>query len=198
MTPCSSKTTEATPASRKLISGRGDNNPHTGSVALVGTFSLGAIIPVLLQGQIAVGLTAAELQARLDGLIELALSLTVTPPSVVADLAAVAELTASLEVDLLPSIDIQAAAVASAILELEASLGTLNAFLTIAGILGVAGIHVYKVQGTAAQMRAQLSSDLSPGFPGAEGVPEATGTGFLLVANSGAAVQALTAVITLD
>ncbi|MDX1526980.1 MAG: hypothetical protein R3337_00045 [Gammaproteobacteria bacterium] len=164
-------------------------------MALIGTFSIGAIIPVLLEGQLAVGATATQLQARLEGLYALQVRLGIQPPSISADAAAVAELAAAFEVAL-PGVDIQTNAVAAAILQLEATLGPINAFLAIAGILGVAGVHVYRVDGTAAQMRAELSGDLAPGFPGADGVPNATGTGFLLVANSGAAREALTAIIT--
>lgn len=166
-------------------------------MALVGTYSLGVLIPALLEGQIAVGITAAQLEARLAGLIELSIRLGVNPPTL--DLAAVGQLAASIEAAIsvgLPSIDIQASAVAAAILELQATLGTLNAFLAVSGILGTPGIHVYKAIGTASEMASEFHGDLSGGFP--DSVPEAVGLGILLAASAPAARVALTAVLSVE
>jgi hypothetical protein len=159
---------------------------------LVGTFSMGAMIPTLLEAVVAIEGDVAKLQAKLEGLKALAAKITVTPPTIDADI--IANLQAAITIGL-PSVDIQASAVAAAIATLEVELGTLNAFLAIGGVLGVAGIHVYAVTGTAQQVAAELNADLSPGYPGAHDVPEAVGQGFLLIANAGAAAQALTTVI---
>src|SRR5690606_28871387 len=133
-------------------------------MALVGTFSLGAIMPVLLEAAIAIDGDIFRLQAKLDGLIELAAKIAVTPPTI--DVGIIANLEAAISIGL-PNVDIQASAVTSAIATLEAQLGSLNAFLAIGGILGVAGIHVYAVSGTARAVASELNADLSPGYPGA-------------------------------
>jgi hypothetical protein len=159
---------------------------------LLGTYSIGSIIPILLEAQLAIGVTAAELQAKLDALIALSLQLQITPPTI--DASILAALSASIEIGL-PSINIQATAVAQAILDLELSLGKLNAFLAIAGILGTSGIHLYMVTGRSQDMGAQLNADLAPGFPG--GLPDSTGIGFLLAASEGPAKVALKAAITI-
>lgn len=159
-------------------------------MALVGTFSMGSIIPLLLAALVQVEGDAALLAARLEGLIALQANMALTPPSISAD--AVAALAAALQITF-PALEVTA--VASAILELEASLGSLNAFLAIGALLGVFGIHVYQVEGTANEMAAELVTDLSPGFPGSTAAPWQRGTGFFLVAATGSAEVALKACI---
>jgi hypothetical protein len=119
-------------------------------------------------------------------------SIAIEPPTF--DAAAAVELATGIDAAL--AVGMPTATVdASAILSLQASLGDLNALLAIGAVLGVSGIHLYMVTGTAPDMAGELSTDLAPGFPGA--LPESTGIGFLLAASSGPAQTALQAVITI-
>lgn len=135
---------------------------------LVGELSIGAICPLV------VGATAtvvAELQAKLTGCLQLSAQLSVTPPTLSANLSAAAEMLASLTLAVnvsLPGIDFQVAAVAELIGQIQGALGILIQLQTILG----ADLFVYTYLGAASAFGPAVSSAVGGGWP--DGSPAAS------------------------
>lgn len=165
------------------------------TVQHLGALTVGACVPLALSAtaQATAGINAAlpDLQARAAGLVQLAASLTLTPPSLAASLTAALDLVASLEAAVtlgLPGVDFQAAGVAELLLTLEAQIGALEASLSliasIEATLGTAGIHLYSLSGEAASVGQEVSAALSSGLPSGGGSSLGV-VGVLLLAGAG-------------
>jgi hypothetical protein len=119
-----------------------------------------------------IGIILPKLQAELAGLVELQAHLALTPPSLTANLTAVAQLMAGLQASLaigLPGIDFQVAAVLEAVAKIQADLGSLSASLAfgvnLKVLLGALAIDLYVYEGAANAMGREISAQLAGGLP---------------------------------
>ncbi len=157
-------------------------------LTLVGEVSIGALCPLV------VGATAdvfAELQAKLAGLVQLSATLTVTPPTLAANLQAAIALVAALTLAIeagLPGIDFQITAVAALIASVEANLVLL---LQLQEVLG-AELYVYTYSGTAVGFGPAVTNALIGGWPDGSS-PASPAAAIVLVATTPAARVGMTA-----
>jgi len=150
----------------------------------LGSLTIGATIP----GPVAaLSLAVPDLQARLDALaafapadvslsaqltlatdilanINTSISLGISPPSIAAQISAVAALIAGLEADLL-------------------------AIVAVTDLFATAGVHAYAYSGRADALGAAFSAELSGGFPGGSGAD--TTNALLLATTIGATWTAM-------
>lgn len=137
----------------------------SGTLTYLGELSIGAICPLAVAAQADI---FAQLQAQLAGLLQLQAQLTITPPTIGANIKLVAQLLAGLEVSIgLPGIDFQLTAVAALIAQLNLSLGLL---LELEVLFGTAGVFAYAYEGDALSFGPQLSAALASGWPDGTGV----------------------------
>jgi len=149
---------------------------------------------------------SASLSAQLDLVVELLIQAQAAlaaglqlDASLAAEingyLGAVAALQAQLALGL-PGIDMQVSALLELLAELNVSLGLLQlqaAFLVeLDALLATAGIYLYRYDGTAAGLGAQMTAALAAGLPGGTG-PAQECLAIMLIAATPAAQAALTA-----
>lgn len=136
------------------------------TIAYKGSLSIGDLCPLVVSAHAA---TFAELNAKLAGLLELQAKLTITPPSIAGSITIVANLLAGLQAAVtlgLPGVDFQLAAVAAAMVSINASLSIL---LSLQVTFGAAGVFVYSYEGAVGAFGGELNAALAAGFPGAGG-----------------------------
>lgn len=136
-------------------------------LSFVGQQNIGTLCPFVVD---ATGSVIAELGARLQGLIALALSFNITPPSFSVSLDLALKLKASIEAALtitLPDITFQLQAILRIIADLTVKLQLL-AELAIT-LAGPAGVFIYRYSGPGAGLGPALSSALSTGWPDGSG-----------------------------
>lgn len=108
----------------------------------------------------------ADLKARLAGLIELAVKLSLHPPkfsvSLTLAIQLLADLQAAIELNL-PGLAFQLEALAALVAALEAKLALLAKLSLTLG--GAAGVFVYEYSGLGRDMGAQISAALTTGWP---------------------------------
>lgn len=127
----------------------------------LGSMSIGTLCPSSLS---AVASLLGQLQANLSGLLKVQAALTVSPPSLSANISGVAKVAASLALAVEgPSVTLQISAVASLIAQLQVQVSALVALMAS---LGTAGVAVYAFDGTASELGTQVSSVTSSGIVG--------------------------------
>jgi hypothetical protein len=167
-----------------------------GEFSLEGEVTFGQALPIGLQASAAisasVGLVLPQITAQIEGLIELSARLTLTPPTLAANLTAALALVAALEASIsvgAPGIDFQLAAVAELLASLQLSLGALNAQLAFAlsldVLFGTGGVLMYAYSGTADGITAAAQSAFAS-LPGVDPATEVGGV-FLIATTPGAA-----------
>lgn len=168
-------------------------------VEYIGGKSIGAGLPFLLPMSAAfsanLAATLPDIQARLVGALSASLSVTISPPSLVASAQLATQILAAINTAIMtPGVMVDLTAAAALIAELSAILGQIQANLTLAAgfgaMLGTAGIHFYKAEGAVGEMAPGYGGHLSGGIPGGSG-PEQEGISFLLVAASPVSIAAL-------
>ncbi len=168
----------------------------SGAFELDGEVTFGQALPIGLAASAgisaSVGLVLPSIQAQITGLIELQARLTLTPPTLAANLDAAIALVAALEASIsvgVPGVDFQLAAVAELLASLQLSLGALNAQLAFAlnleVLFGTGGVLMYHYSGTADGIVVAAQSS----FASLPGVDPATPVGgvFLIATTPGAA-----------
>jgi hypothetical protein len=166
-----------------------------GEFELEGEVTFGQALPIGLAASAgiaaSVGLVMPQISAQIAGLIELQTRLTLTPPTLAANLQAVIGLQAALEAAItigVPGIDIQLAAVAELLATLNASIGALEAQLAFSvsldALFGTGGVLMYAYSGTADGIVDAAQS----AFASLPGVDPATSVGgvFLIATTPGA------------
>jgi phage tail protein X len=142
---------------------------------LVGELTIAGLCPLVVEANAAV---LAELQAKLAGCLSLQASLTVTPPTLAANLELatqlVASLTAAIEVGL-PGVDFQLTVVAALIASIQ---GQLEALLALQALMG-ATVIVWEYGGPASALGPALTSALAVELP--DGTPSASAVNGLVV-----------------
>ena len=168
------------------------------TVKHVGSMTLGSALPTALAAQGAIdasiGLVLPEIQAKLAGL----LAVNLIPPTIAASLTTALQLVANIQAAITvgaPAVDIQLAAVAQLIAELQAQIVSLQAQLafsaTLSATLGASGIHLYSYDGEAGELGSELQAELSGGFPG--GQPSDATFAMLAAGTTPAAIAAIKA-----
>lgn len=139
------------------------------TVRRIGEVSLTSIVPLLADFEAALalslGIATPELEAKLAGLANVLLSITVAPPQLGATITAALATIASLQASIGgPVVTLQAAAIAELIVELSTSL----AQLTAAAALSVpnATLSLYVFEGDAAVFGSELQSAIDTTLPG--------------------------------
>ncbi len=132
-------------------------------VTYLGGFNIGTLCPLCVTASFSV---IADLEARLQGLVALALSLSITPPSIAGSLsiavALKAALTAALHVQL-PGVSFQIAAILKVVAKLNADLALLATLALSLG--GSAAVFAYTYSGTGAALGPALTASLATGWP---------------------------------
>jgi hypothetical protein len=166
----------------------------SGVLTTCGIVSIGAAVPALeeLMALLATAQNAAKFQinAKLTGLANVSVALTVPPPpSVVAEAAVKTALQLSLNPQIAaPSLQVSANAKIAG--ELTALLGG----LVLPPLdLGAFGIAAYKYTGTIDALGPSVTAATAAGLPGGTG--QDVGYAVLLVATTPAAIDALKAVV---
>jgi hypothetical protein len=168
----------------------------SGTLAHVGTVTVGGAIPLALTAQAeldaTLGVSLPEIQAKIDALVALSASLTITPPTLAASLVAALDTVAGLQAAIaagVPSAALDLSAVAAALADLQAYLGTLTASAafsaSLAAYFGQAGVSVYRYDGTLTQLPGAAAGVVSGSTPG---------VGVFLFATAGGTTAALEAV----
>lgn len=168
------------------------------TVTYAGSITLGDAIPMAqastVQLDASVGALLPDVQARVDGL----LALSISPPPSLADLIASAQALLAALQSLLATPIPDVTATASALADLQATLGSLTAALAFSadfgGLLAQAGIHYFVYAGAAGDVGSELSGVLSAGLPGGAG-PSEQCAGAILLASDGGAIAALQTVL---
>lgn len=164
-----------------------------------GGVTLGEAIPTALQAtaaaNIAIGVSLPELQAKLAGAIQAQASVSVSPPSFAAALEFAAQLTAAANLAISgPAVNVDVAAIAKFIAEIEVLLGQLQAqasvVLGLNILFGTAGVHMYTVEDPIGQHGNDLQAQLAGGTPGGGG-PDDAGFGVYLVGVDSGVIAAL-------
>ncbi len=128
------------------------------TVQTLGEVSIGDAVPLcfaVIQAQI------TALQPQITGLLEAQARLTLQPPTLTANLAAVGAILASISVAP-PKLDIQLAAVAALLVKLEALIATLNVQMALLG----ASVSLYAYDGPAGGL-GEFATVVPGGTPGA-------------------------------
>lgn len=158
------------------------------ALTFLGSQSLGAICPfavTTVNGMIA--LLLPKLSAQLAGLLALQASLSVSPPTLSANLSVATQLLATLQASVrlgLPGIDFQVSAVAALLAKLQIDI----AGLVLPPIFATAGIDLYAYDGTPADFGGLVAAQLGGGLPG--GTPPAGHCNALLLVAESPAVWA--------
>jgi hypothetical protein len=159
------------------------------TVSYRGLLSLGEAFPIGLQATAAV---LVPLQAKLAGLLQLTAQLTVTPPSLTANLTTAAKILASLQVSPgLPGFSAKAAGVASLLAGVRLQI---EAVLVVQSALGV-GVHLFIMAGKAGLVGGEFASELVGGRLGDPALTPVFGV--CLMANTPAAESSLRTVFSL-
>jgi hypothetical protein len=143
----------------------------------VGSLTLGGIFPTVLDAVARLDATCAislpNLQAKVDGLVNLVAALTITPPSLAANVVACAAVLASLQAKLslgLPGIALDVSALATLLASIEGDLGSIQGAASfsaeLAALLGTAGVHLWTYTGRADSLGGPLTAALAGGPPG--------------------------------
>lgn len=132
------------------------------SVALVAQTTIAGACPTAAS---AVGAVYASLQAQLAGALEASLRLSITPPTLSAQLDAAVAIEAAIKASItlgLPTIDIQIAALAALVASLNAQIAALLAFQATFG----EQVFLYAGSAQAKDIGAQTAAALAGGPPG--------------------------------
>ena len=160
---------------------------------LVANASVGQCVPTTAS-LVATG--ATELAAKLAGVTEATLRMSVTPPSLAAQVTAFSNIIASLEAQIalaatlggsLPSIQVDVTAMLAVIADLQASL---SALLALQVTLGTAGVYVITHEGASETHGSEMQEIVSDIAPAGNNVHSVT-----LLCTSPAVFEALGAVI---
>jgi hypothetical protein len=131
-----------------------------GNLTYLGQYTVGGCIPA--SGALYAAIVA-ELQARLTAALALQAGLTLTPPTLVAQIEIVGQLLVALKAALelgLPGVDFQVSACAELIADLEARIALLLGFP-----LGVAGVEAYIYDGDAGSFGPAVAGTVGTGLP---------------------------------
>lgn len=132
-----------------------------GTLRYRGQISIAGLCPIVVECN---ALILAELQAKLAGVLALSVQLSITPPTLAANLdiavELVAALTASIEIGL-PGIDFQIAAVAALVAQLQLNLALL---LSLDVLLG-ATLMAYTWEGPANELGPAVTSEFAVELP---------------------------------
>lgn len=158
------------------------------SVTYLGSLTVGGAMP---GAAIAIDAALPDIQARLAALA----AFTPTAGSFAANLSLAQGIVANIQACMSaglqpPSIDAQLAAVAALVADLTAQL---NVALEFTNALAVGGVHAYRYSGQAGSLGSEFQAELSGGFPGGSG-SDATNA-ILLAATVPAAWAALAKVL---
>jgi hypothetical protein len=173
------------------------------TLSLVGTLSVGQMVPIAVQavGQLSatVGSVRATLNGQLQAKLKLGARLTITPPRITATLSALAKVTAKLQAAaslgvVPPSFVLGLDVVLKNAARLQAYLGGLaaqvSAAASITSLLATAGIDSYSFGGATNAFGPAVTSATSGGFPSGGG-PSAHCDAIILITTSPAAWTAL-------
>lgn len=160
-----------------------------------GSLTLGAALPLALEGQVAgeagIAPPLADLEANLDAALDAQLQLTVDPPTAGATAAAAALLAADVTP---PNVAFQLTVTADLIAELQAKIALLNGYLNILAELGLslggAGVHLYSGTGRADEIGPTVRSLTIGGLPDTSPADEASWILLAATAPSGRAALA--------
>lgn len=187
---------------------------HLGSLTIGGCLPMLAITAGHLDAAIGIGVSASAtlnaklglvlpgIQAKLEAALKLAVSLTINPPNIAAQIEALGKMIVALQAQLalgLPTVNLALAGVQKLILDLQADLAALGvdidfsalldievAFsIDLAVLLGTAGIHAYQFEGKVEDMGEEIAQATGGGLPG--GHPQDSCVTWLFAATSGAA-----------
>jgi hypothetical protein len=147
------------------------------ALTYVGSLTLGAIFPSMLDAAARLDAVCAislpNLQAKVTGLLNMMAAMTITPPSLAANVTACAAVLASLQAKLalgLPGIALDVSALATLLASIEGDLGSIQAAVSfsaeLAALLGTAGVHLWAYTGRADSLGAPLTAALAGGPPG--------------------------------
>lgn len=151
----------------------------------LGSLSLGAVIPGL---GVALASALPRIQLQLDAALAAQAQLTITPPTIAANISAAATLLAGLQAAAalgvqVPSASLQLSILASLIAALNLELGALGFDLS------APGIHAYAFDGESQALAAELPDS----FPG--GAPTTHANALVLVTTVGSTWVAMGAVL---
>ena len=151
----------------------------------LGSKTLGDTIPT---GSVAVAAVAADLSAQVAGALAAQASLTITPPTIAADLQTAADIIAGLHLAP-PGIDFQLAAVAALLADIQARLSAIVAFQSLFG----ATVWVYGAASKLGSLGSDLQTAIGSGPP--VGAPTDDAVAILIGANIPASRVALSAFV---
>lgn len=136
------------------------------TLTFIGSQTIGEVCPFAvsaLTGAFAVILP--KLQAQLAGVLALQASLTVTPPTLAANIDVATKLLAALNASVslgLPGVSFQLQAVAALIAKLQLDIGA----LIFPPLFLVGGIDLYAYDGRVSEMGGAITASLAVGLPG--------------------------------
>ncbi len=115
-------------------------------------------------------LVVPQLTAQLAGLVQLQASLVISPPTIAGSIALAQQLIASLQAAItLPGASLNITAIAAAIAQLSALLGSLQAQVAaVASLnvsLGTPGVWAYSYEGTPALFGPDFAAEIGGGLP---------------------------------
>ena len=162
----------------------------------LGSLTIGALVGLLSSGMLAANLRLeielGSLRARLEGALAAQASLTINPPSLVANIAIAAQLAASLAATVSyipPSVAIAAAAALVAdITTLQGQINAdVSALANITTALSTAGVLAFTYDGTAEELGSAVTSAIASGWPDGTGPGAATNAVVILASGGGTA-----------
>lgn len=158
------------------------------TVQYVGGLTIGDALPGLALPLIQI---TGDIQLRLNALLDFEVS--ITPPSLLADLQVSADINANIQAALTlgiepPSIDVQASVMLDAIALLKLQLQIIKGLYDLFGF----GVHVYNYTGQVDQLGGEFTTALAGGVPGGSGTDICDGLLWLATApGAWAAIAAL-------
>lgn len=152
----------------------------------LGEMTLGALQPQLTA---VLAVEISSLEAQLAGALQAQVGLVLTPPTLIGQVAAIAELAAAVAAAIIlgvPDVSFQLAAVVDLIAVLEAQLALLAEFTAA---LAVGGVSVYSFDGLTGAFGSELDVTLGDGFAG--GDADTPANALILATTSGATWEAI-------
>lgn len=140
------------------------------SVQVLGELSLSAAVPLLAAFnaslQVAVGFSIPELQAKLAGLGQILVALTVAPPDLTGTINAAIATVATLQASISgPTVTLEAAAIVALIASLNVQLELLTAAAELS--IPSANLSAYVYEGPTGQLGAEVQAVINSDLPGA-------------------------------
>ena len=142
------------------------------TMRLIGEVSLSDVVPLLsaLRASLVtvVGIGQAELGAKLAGLQNVLLAITVAPPALGATIIGAVQTLAALQVAVEgPTVGLQAGAILGLVAELNVQLGLLTGALELG--IPSAAVSAYAYDGPSGAIGGELQSSIDGTLPGAPG-----------------------------